>query len=111
MAAPADEPRRRDALSLGVGAGLDDEESAQRGEGKARIGLPLPDRSELVLQGEAAELVEHQEVGPVGIVAAANERDIALARLDTGERDADRIDAGGFFAHEGARRAGDAVHD
>ena len=30
---------------------------------------------------------------------------------DARQRDAHRVDAGGFLAHEGARRAGDAVHD
>ena len=73
---------------------FDHQERAERAEREARIGLALPDRRELVLQGEAAELVEHQQVRPLGIVAAADQRDVALAGLDARQRDAHRVDAG-----------------
>ena len=76
-----------------------------------RLALALPDRRERVLQSVAAELVEHQQVRALAVVGAADQRDVALAGLDARQRDAHRIDAGGFLAHEGARGAGDAVHD
>ena len=46
------------------------QERAERAERQAAgCGLALPDRRELVLQGEAAELVEHQQVRALGVVA------------------------------------------
>ena len=42
---------------------------------------------------------------------AADQRDVALSGRDTRERDPCRVDTRGFLAHEGARRAGHAVHD
>ena len=44
-------------------------------------------------------------------MGSADQRDVALAGLDTRERDPRRVDAGGFLAHEGARRSADAVND
>ena len=70
---------------------------------------PTPARSVLVRQ--AAERVEQQHVRALGIVGAADQRDVALPGRDARMRDAHRVDAGGFLAHEGARRAGHAVHD
>ena len=42
---------------------------------------------------------------------AADQRELALSGGDARERDAHRVDAGRLLAHEGARGAGDAVHD
>ena len=80
--------------------------------GRSRLaGAALPDRRKLLFQRGAAEFVEHQQVGPLAVIRAADQRDLALPGGDARERDAHGIDAGGFLAHEGARGAGDAVHD
>jgi hypothetical protein len=59
----------------------------------------------------AAKPVEHQQIMPLAVVGAADQRDIALAGLDARMRDPHRVDAGLLLAHEGARGAGDAMHD
>ena len=41
----------------------------------------------------------------------ADQRDLALSGCDPRQRDPRRVDAGGFLAHEGARRAAHAVDD
>ena len=58
-----------------------------------------------------AEFIEHQQIGPLAIMRAADQRDVALSGADARKRDTHRIDAGEFLAHEGARGAGHAVHD
>ncbi len=78
---------------------------------KPALLLARPDRSEFVLEVEIAELVEHQQILALAVLRAADQRDVALAGGDARERDPCRVDAGGFLAHEGARRSGDAVHD
>jgi hypothetical protein len=99
------------AARLRMLAGLDHQKRAERAERKAGARLAVPHRYELVLQAEAAELVKHQQVGALGVVTAADQRDVALARCDPRMRDPDRVDARGLFAHEGARRPGHPVHD
>ncbi len=70
-----------------------------------------PDRRELVLEVEIAELVENQKILALAVVRAADQRDVALAGRNARQRDPRRIDAGGFLAHEGARGPGYAVDD
>ena len=91
--------------------GLDHQKGAGRAEREAGMSLARPDRRELVLEVEVAELVEHQQVLALAVMRTADQRDVALAGGDPRQRDPRRVDAGGFLAHEGARRAGDAVHD
>ena len=70
-----------------------------------------PDRCELALEVEVAELVEHQQVLALAIVRTADQRDVALAGCDARKRDPGGVRARDFFAHEGARGSGHAVDD
>src|SRR6202035_564965 len=90
---------------------LDHEESPGRAEREAGMPLARPNRRELILEVEVAELVEHQQVLALAILRTADQRDIALPRGDAGKRDTRGVDARDFLAHEGPRRSGDAVHD
>ena len=63
------------------------------------------------VEQEAAHLVDEHHVGPRGVVGAADEEGVALVRGDARQGDPQGVDAGGLLAHEGARGAGDAVHD
>ena len=57
------------------------------------------------------DVVEQQQILALAVVRAADQRDVALSGGDARERDAHGVDAGRLLAHEGARGAGDAVHD
>src|ERR1700716_1198936 len=99
------------AACLRMSFGLDDEKSAGRAERKACVFLARPNRRKLVLEVEAAELVEDQEVLAFAVLRATDQRDVALTAGDTCERDPRRVNACSFLAHESARRSGYAVHD
>ena len=73
--------------------------------------LARPDAGERLLPQQLAHLVVQQHVGPLRVVRAADQEQVALAGGDARAGDADRVGAGGFLAHEGARRTDDAVHD
>ncbi len=90
---------------------LDDEESAGGAKREAGVVLPSPDRSELVPEVEIIEFIENQQVLALAVLRAPDQRDVALTGRDACERDPRCVDAGSFLAHEGARRAGHAVHD
>jgi hypothetical protein len=70
----------------------------------------IPDRREFALQHAPAELEGEQHIPARAVVGAADQRQLALSGGDARLRDAHRIDAGGFLAHEGARGADHAVH-
>ena len=102
---------RLGAARLRMSALFDHQEGAERAEREAALGRALPHRREPVLEIEPSELIEHQQVFALAVMRTADQHDVALPGGDTRERDPHRIDAGGLLAHEGARGAGDAVHD
>ena len=73
--------------------------------------LAREDGREAVAAQITAELEEQQHVAPLGVVGAADEHQVGLAGGNAGMGRADRVDAGLLLAHEGARRAGDAMDD
>src|SRR6185437_16748359 len=96
---------------LRVRLALDHQEGAERADREAAVRPAFPYGAEIAFEAVAAELVEHDDVGALAVVGAADQRDLALAGRDARERDLQRVDAGELLAHEGARGASDAVHD
>ena len=74
-------------------------------------GGPRSQTGEASAQHVPAGVVEEEQILAFAVVRAADQRELALAGADARERDAHRIDARRLLAHEGARGAGDAVHD
>ncbi len=103
--------QRLGAARFGMRPGFDYQEGADRAEREAGVIVPLPYRGVCVLQAVAAELIKHQQIGAFAVIRAADQRNVALSGLDARERHAHGVDAGGLLAHEGARGAGDAMHD
>ena len=75
------------------------------------MGVARPYRLEFLGEIVLGELVQQQHFLALAVLGAADQRDVALAGPDAREGDPHRIDPGAFFAHEGARGAGDAMDD
>ncbi len=60
--------QRFGAALLGVLARLDHQEGAHRSKRHSAIAATLPDRRIVVFQVDAAELIDDQQVGPLGIL-------------------------------------------
>ena len=99
------------AASFRMSPGFDHQKDTAGAERESAAGLAGPDGRILVLQIEVAELVENEEILSLAVVGGAHEGNVALAGSDPRESNTDSIDAGRFFAHERARRAGHAVDD
>ncbi len=97
------------AARLRVPALFQDQECAERAEHHAAGAIP--DRPVVAAQHVSAGVVEQQQVLTLAVVRAAHQRDVALPGGNARERDAHRIDPRRFLAHEGARRADDAMDD
>src|SRR6266508_5713458 len=83
------EPRQRlRAARLGVAARLQNEECAERAEHHAGGARALPDRPECAAQHVSAGVVEQQQIMALAVVRAAHQREVALARVDSRERNA-----------------------
>ena len=72
---------------------------------------PLPDALGFALPERVAHGVVQDDCEVLGIVGATDQSDLALSCADTRMRDPHGVDAGRLLAHEGARGAGDAMHD
>ena len=103
---------RRRAARRRVFAAFKNEKRAKRSKGEAAVlRAAVPHRAIFVFQRVSAARIEHQQILALAIVSATDERDVALTSLNASGRDTHGIDARGFFAHEGARGTGNAVHD
>src|SRR5437588_12995810 len=89
--------------------GLDHEERAGGAERKSSARPASPDRCELVLEVEIAELVQNQEILAFAVMRAADQRDVALTARDARQRNSRGIRARDLLAHEGARGSANAV--
>src|SRR5262249_2511771 len=98
---PTERPR---AASVRMIPRLQDEKCAERAERHSAAALAaLEYRRERRFQRKPAGLVEQNEIDPFRVIGAADQRNVALARLNARGGDPHRIDAGRFFAHERAR--------
>ena len=87
------------------------QEGAHRPVGKTGTPTAGPHRLKFFGQIVSAELEQQQQLLAFAVIGAADERNLTVAGLDSSMRNSHRVDTGRFFAHEGARRSGDAVYD
>ncbi len=94
-------------------ARFEHQEGADRAEDHAAaiFRLARPERLPVADDMALHRFDQQDHVQPFGGKGTANQRMGRLPGLDTGKGGFDRRNAGRFFAHEGARRTGDLVHD
>src|SRR5262245_933430 len=91
---------------------LNHKEGAQRAQGKsARFISTFPYWRIPILECELSEVIEHHKIGPLPVVGAAYQCNVALSGADAQMGDPHGIDSGRFFAHESAGGSCHSVHD
>jgi hypothetical protein len=78
------------------------QEGAHRPVGKTGTADAGPHRLKFFGQIVSAKLEQQQQLLAFAVIGAADERNLALAGLDSSMRYSHGVDAGRFFAHEGA---------